>query len=72
MHPWPQPVDPLRHLPLSALAAAAPLALLLVLMGGLRKSGYVSAAWGLLASLVIAAAVWGMPLKLAALSMIYG
>ncbi|MGH9448207.1 MAG: L-lactate permease, partial [Terriglobia bacterium] len=70
--PWPQPVDPLRHLPLSALAAAAPLALLLVLMGGLRKSGYVSAAWGLLASLVIAAAVWGMPLKLAALSMIYG
>lgn len=72
MHPWPQPVDPLHHLPVSALAAAAPLALLLILMGGLRKSSYVSAAWGLLASLVIAAAVWGMPLKLAAVSIIYG
>ncbi|MDE3181092.1 MAG: L-lactate permease [Acidobacteriota bacterium] len=72
MHPWPQPVNPLHYLPLSALAAAAPLALLLVLMGWLRKSSYVSAAWGLLASLVIAAAVWGMPLKLAAASIIYG
>lgn len=72
MHPWPQPVDPLHHLPLSALAAAAPLALLLVLMGGLRKSSYVSAAWGLAASIVLAAAVWGMPLKLAAVSVVYG
>lgn len=72
MHSWPQPLDPLHHLPLSALAAAAPLAVLLILMGGLRKSSYVSAAWGLLASAVIAAAVWGMPLKLAGISIVYG
>ena len=57
---------------LSALAAAAPLALLLVLMGGLRKSGYVSAAWGLGASLLLAATVWRMPVRLAFWSAAYG
>ena len=45
MAPWPQPLDPLHSVALSALAAALPLFLLLVLMGVLRKSGYVSAAW---------------------------
>ncbi|MGH9407019.1 MAG: L-lactate permease [Terriglobia bacterium] len=69
---WHQPVNPLHAMPFSAIAAAAPLALLLVLMGGLRKSGYVSAAWGLLASFVLAAGVWRMPLKLGALSMGFG
>lgn len=69
---WSQPVNPLHHLALSALAAAAPLALLLVLMGGLRKSSYVSAAWALAASLAIAIGVWGMPARLAAASAIYG
>jgi L-lactate transport len=72
MHPWPQPVNPLRHMPLSALAAAVPLALLLTLMGGLRKSSYGSAAWGLLASLFLAVAVWRMPFNLAAISLVYG
>lgn len=72
MHLWPQPVDPLHHLPLSALAASAPLALLLVLMGGLRKSSYVSAAWGLLASFLIAIAIWRMPLRLASISVLFG
>jgi L-lactate transport len=41
-------------------------------MGGLRKSSYMSAAWGLLASLVLAILVWRMPLKLAGASMLYG
>jgi L-lactate transport len=72
MCPWPQPVDPLHHVALSALIAVLPLALLLVLMGGLRKSGYVSAAWALLASLALALAVWGMPLKLALMSAAFG
>jgi lactate permease len=69
---WNQPIDPLHHLPLSALAAAVPLILLLAVMGGLRKSGYVSAAWGLLASLVLATTVWRMPLKLAVISVVFG
>src|SRR5579872_2435960 len=72
MQPWPQPVDPLHHLPVSAIIAVLPLALLLILMGGLRKSGWVSAGWALIVSLVIAATVWGMPLKLAVMSVIYG
>jgi L-lactate transport len=72
MHPWPQVVDPLHDIALSALVAALPLALLLVLMGGLRKSGYISAFWGLLASLALALAVWGMPLKLAVMSAAFG
>jgi glycolate permease len=72
MHPWPQPLDPLHHMALSALVAALPLALLLVLMGGLRKSGYSSAAWALLGSLALALAVWGMPLKLALMSAAFG
>ncbi len=69
---WPQPLNPLHSMPLSALAAAVPLVLLLVLMGVLRKSGYVSAAWGLACSLLLAAAVWRMPLKLAFWSAAYG
>ena len=56
----------------SALAAAVPLAILLVLMGVLRKSGYVSAAWGLASAGALAVFIWGMPLKLALVSVGYG
>jgi len=57
---------------LSALAAAVPLALLLVLMGGLRKSGAVSAACGLAAAALLAVLIWQMPVKLAGWSAAYG
>lgn len=69
---WPQPLDPLHSMPLSAMAAAIPLALLLILMGLLRKAGYVAAAWGLACSLLLAATIWKMPLKLALWSAAYG
>jgi len=69
---WPQPLDPLHSLALSALASAVPLAALLILMGGLRKSGYVSAAWGLACSVFLAVAVWRMPPRLALASAAYG
>ena len=72
MTPWPQPLDPLHSTVLSALAAAIPIILLLILMGILRKSGLVSAAWGLLAAGVLALAVWRMPLGLALRSTAYG
>ncbi len=72
MNVWPQPLDPLHLLPLSALAAAAPLALLLILMGGLRKPGHLSAAGGLICASLLAVGVWGMPVKLALLSAAYG
>lgn len=59
-------------MPLSALAAAVPLVVLLVLMGGLRKAGWVSAAWGLVSALALALGVWRMPADLALWSLAYG
>ncbi|PYV16504.1 MAG: lactate permease [Acidobacteria bacterium] len=72
MSPWPQPVAPLHPLTLSAIVAALPLALLLVLMGLARKSGLVSAAWGLIGAGILAIGVWGMPVKLAVASIAFG
>jgi L-lactate transport len=69
---WIQPLDPLGYLPLSALAAALPLAVLLLLMGGLRKSGAVSAALGLASATFLAVAVWHFPWRLACLSLAFG
>jgi lactate permease len=69
---WIQPLNPLHHLPLSALAAAVPLAVVLVLMGGLRKSGALSAAWGLAAAGLIAVAIWHFPLRLVCFSVAFG
>ena len=48
---WAQPLNPLHSMAISALAVVVPLALLLFLMGGLRKAGAVAAAWGLAATL---------------------
>jgi lactate permease len=69
---WTQPLNPLHWMALSALAAAVPLAVLLVLMGGLRKSGAVSAACGLAAAALLAVLIWHMPVKLAGWSAAYG
>ena len=69
---WTQPLDPVHFMPLSALAAAIPLVVLLVLMGALRKSGHLSAAWGLAGAAVLAIAVWRMPVGLAFASAAFG
>jgi glycolate permease len=70
--PWPQPISPLHLLAASALVAALPLALLLVLMGVLRKSAYASAASALGATLLLALAVWRMPMGPALASVAFG
>ncbi|HLW79328.1 MAG TPA: L-lactate permease [Terriglobia bacterium] len=57
---------------LSALVAAVPMIVLLILMGALRKSGLVSAAWGLLAAGVLAIGAWRMPPKPALASVVFG
>ena len=62
---WPQPLDPLHSVALSALVAALPLILVLVLMGGLRKSGLLASACGLGTAGLLAVLVWHMPLALA-------
>jgi L-lactate transport len=69
---WPQPLAPAHGLGTSALVATLPLAVVLIMMGGLRKSGALSAATGLTTALLLAVFVWGMPLPLAVLSGLYG
>ncbi len=69
---WTQPLAPAHSLALSALVAAVPLAVVLILMGGLRKSGAVSAAFGLATALILAALVWRMPAGLALRSAGFG
>ena len=72
MPTWTQPLDPLHSLLLSALVAAVPLVVLLVLMGGLRKSGAISAAWSLGSATFLALVVWSLPWRLACLSLAFG
>jgi L-lactate transport len=69
---WPQPLAPAHSLGISTLVASLPLALVLILMGGLRKSGAFSAAAGLATALLLAILVWGMPAGLAFLSSAFG
>jgi len=69
---WPQPLDPLHSVALSALAAVIPLIVVLILMGVLRKSGLLASACGLASAGILALLVWGMPLKLALGSAAFG
>lgn len=69
---WPQPLDPLHSTALSALCAAIPLIVVLILMGGLRKSGLLASACGLAAAILLAITVWHMPAPLAGWSVVYG
>ena len=69
---WPQPLDPLNSTVLSALVAALPLILILVLMGGLRKSGLFASACGLGTAGLLAMLIWQMPFALLLWSTAYG
>jgi len=70
--PWPQPLDPLHSVALSALAASLPLVVVLVLMGGMRKSGLFASVCGFLTALLLALFLWRMPAVLVFWSAIYG
>jgi L-lactate permease len=69
---WPQPLAPAHGLGVSALIATLPLAVVLIMMGGLRKSGVFSAAMGLATALLLALFVWHMPPALAIASSLFG
>jgi lactate permease len=62
--PWPQNYDPL-HGPLSTLAAAIPLVILLGLLSMRRVPAYVAALAGLAMALLVAIGVIGMPTAMA-------
>src|SRR5690606_15888315 len=70
---WQQDYSPLADsLALSALAAAVPIFVLLLLIGVLRKPAWIAALSGLAAAAVIAIGVYGMPVDLAVSSTLYG
>ncbi len=69
---WPQPIVPLHSMALSALVAAIPLVVVLVLMGGWRKSGLFASTCGLAIAGALAVFVWRMPVALAVWSAVYG
>lgn len=69
---WPQPLSPLHSLPLSALAAALPLAVILLLMGVFRKSGLFASLCAIATALALAFFLWRMPAQLIAFSALYG
>ncbi len=69
---WAQPLAPVSSVALSALVAACPLAVVLVLVGVRRWSGRFSSACGLVVALLLAVGVWGMPVGLAGWTLVYG
>jgi lactate permease len=70
---WTQVYAPIGgSLGLSAIAAAIPIIVLFIMLGALRKPAWAAASTALLSAVVVAIAVYGMPVKLALVSMIYG
>jgi lactate permease len=69
--PWQQNYDPL-HGPLSTIAAALPLVVLLGLLALRRVTAYVAALAGLATAIVVAVAVIGMPASMAARAALFG
>lgn len=69
---WIQTIDPLGSLPLSALVAALPILVFLLCMVVLKLTGIVSAVIALAVEVVVALAVFGMPLGSIAGSAGYG
>jgi glycolate permease len=69
---WSQPLYPTGSMTISALAAAAPLVLVLTLMGGFRKSGLTASLWGLGLAALLALFAWGMPPLMVGWSIAHG
>ena len=70
---WRHNYEPLAgSLGLSALAAAIPVVVLFVMLGVLRKPSWLSALSALGSALIVALAIYGMPLQLALTSAVFG
>src|SRR5580765_4404339 len=70
---WTQTYAPIGgSLGLSALAAAIQIVVLFIMLGALRKPAWSAASSALASALVVALAAYGMPVKLAVMSMIFG
>ena len=70
---WQHNYEPLSgSLGLSAIVAAVPILVLFFMLGVLRKPAWMSALAALASALLVSLILYGMPLKLALISMIYG
>lgn len=70
---WAQSYTPVSaSLPLSALVAALPVFVVLILLGVLRKPAWLAALSGLAIAIVVALTVYGMPAPLMASACLYG
>src|SRR5262249_49886562 len=72
MTPWAQIYDPLGHWWLSTIIAPLPIGVLLGTLAVLKMKAHHSALLGLGSALVIAVFVFGMPVKLASMTAVYG
>ena len=70
---WQHNYEPVGgSLGLSALVAAIPILVLFFMLGVIRKPAWMAALAALVSALVVALAVYGMPLQLALISTLYG
>jgi lactate permease len=73
MQPWVQIYTPVGgSLGLSALVAMIPILVLFLMLAVLRKAAWMAAVSALVSALVVALVVYGMPLRLALISTVYG
>ncbi len=70
---WQQNYEPIGgSLAISALVAAVPLIVLFLMLGVFRKASWLAAMAALVSGLLVALAAYGMPAKLAVISVAYG
>ena len=70
--PWTQAYDPTGHWWLSTFLAALPIIVLFVLLAGLRVKPHWCAIAAAFTAVIVAYLAFGMPIKLAGLSFVYG
>ena len=69
---WSQIYNPLGNAWLSTLVSAIPIVVLLGALGIFRIKAHVAAIYGLIASLLVATIVYGMPIRMAGETAVYG
>jgi len=72
MTSWTQNYDPFGHWWLSTICAALPIVVLFALLAGLRVRPHLAALAGVTTAIVVAVAIFHMPIALASVSFAYG
>lgn len=69
---WQHNYEPLGGLGVSAIVAGIPIFVLFLMLGFLRRPAWIAASTALLSALVVSLAVYGMPIQMALMSVLYG